>query len=111
MALSIHKDLESVLRNYDLRYTKAPLVLLENFEVPTVLAEDLRFTLSLLDYKSSESAIREYVISPILKAAWKTFAQDFIIWVEKPIYFNESLNGVPDYIISQRSAKGKIFFE
>ena len=105
------KSLDEVLRLYGVRYEEMGLALLTSFKMPEAVKEDLAFVLDKLDYKSTEGAIREYVISPILKEAWKRYADDFLLWVEKAISYKKEFVGVPDYIISRRSAMGKIFFE
>lgn len=50
-------------------------------------------------------------MSPILKEVWKRYADDFLLWIQKSIRLNDELSGVPDYMISRRSKRGKIFFE
>lgn len=105
------KSLVEVLTTYKLRYEEEVFFIKTDFPLPDTINEELDFVLEHLDYKCSESAIREYVISPFLKAAWREYAEDFLLWVEKEIRFDETLNGVPDYVISRKSTMGKIFFE
>ena len=105
------KSLEEVLRLYAIRYVEDSLKLLTSFTISETVRQDLIFITQKLDYKSTEGSIREYVISPILKEAWKQYADDFLLWVEKAINYNDELTGIPDYMISRRSVMGKIFFE
>ena len=105
------KTLDEVLRLYQISYQDRPFEFLTDFEMPQKAKEDIWFTIDKLDYKSSEGAIREYVISPILREAWRRYADHFLLWVERAISYDKELSGVPDYIISRRSERGKIFFE
>ena len=106
-----NKSLDIVLKTYGIKYEDQPFEFFTTLDMPDAVKQDLLFVTSKLDYKSTEGSIREYVISPILKEAWKRYADDFLLWVEKAINYDNELTGVPDYIISRRSSRGKIFFE
>ncbi len=105
------KSLDEVLKTWAIRYEDGKLLPQTDFSVSPATLSDMAFIMENLDYKSSESALREYVISPMLLEAWKRYAAEFLIWVERPIKFGKELAGVPDYVISRRSPMGKIFFE
>ncbi len=105
------KSLDEVLKIYTIRYAEGKMRLITQHKMPAAAQEEMAFIMENLDYKSTESALREYVISPILLAAWKRYFSEFLIWVERPIQFGADLSGVPDYVISRRSPMGKIFFE
>ena len=62
-------------------------------------------------YNISEPAICENLIYPILKATWRPFSKELAIWSHHPIVFTEELSGIPDYLISRRSALGKIVLD
>ncbi len=105
------KSLDEVLNLYSIDYRETPFPALLQVLLPEVVRADIALIMDKLEYKSSQASIREYIIAPLLKEAWKRYADQLLLWVEKPIAYNGELNGVPDYVISKRSAKGKIFFE
>jgi hypothetical protein len=108
MAFTNYKNIADVLRNFPLSYQE------EDFVKPIELACDDRFisrlnTIILQGIVfNSEYAICENIISPILTEVWLAHTQDFLIWSHQPLNYDESLSGVPDYIIARRSPRGKV---
>lgn len=51
------------------------------------------------------------LIYPVLKAAWRPFANELALWSHQAIEFTEELSGIPDYMISRRSELGKIVLD
>jgi hypothetical protein len=37
--------------------------------------------------------------------------QKFLIWSHQPLNYDENLSGVPDYVVAQRSPRGKVILE
>jgi len=60
---------------------------------------------------SSEYALCENIIYPILREIWKAYKNDFMLWSHHPLESNGELSGTPDYLIAKRSVLGKIVFE
>lgn len=110
MAFTNFKTLADVLRLHKIRYQKADFKILKNVTTPEALREDIEFTLREVPFNISEAAIGENLIYPILKAAWRPFSDFLSIWSHQPIHFDE-INGVPDYLIANRSEQGIIFLE
>ena len=54
---------------------------------------------------TSEFAICESLVYPILKEVWKHFPQ-FKLWSHVPLKFNDDLSGTPDYILARLSPLG-----
>lgn len=75
------------------------------------MRQDILFTLKEVAYDVSEAAICENLIYPILKEAWKRYADIFAIWSHASLEYDDELTGIPDYLISKRSALGKIIFD
>ena len=42
---------------------------------------------------------------------YKTYYDRFSLWIQKPIAYNDRLNGTPDYLIATKSALGKTVLE
>jgi hypothetical protein len=74
MSFNQFKGLPDVLKKYSLvlqetEWKKFPLI-----TAPEILKEELEFTFNNVPYNSSETAICENLIYPILKQAWKSYA-------------------------------------
>ncbi len=105
------KELEDVLTKYEIPYSEEKFSVSEKLTPSNYFKEELNYTLDKIPYRSSEAAICENIIYPVLREALKKYDNDLSIWVRRPIKFDKELSGIPDYTISQRSKMGKIFFE
>jgi hypothetical protein len=55
--------------------------------------------------------ICETLIFPILKAAWKPFIRELMLWSHQAIEFNSKLSGIPDYLFAKKSDLGKVVMD
>ncbi len=69
--------------------------------------QELEFSREYIDIFASEASRCEAIIYPILREVYKTYADNYALWIKKPISYDETLNGTPDYLISTRSELGK----
>jgi hypothetical protein len=60
---------------------------------------------------NSEYAVCENLIYPILKEVWKLYKDELLLWSHQPLYWNEKLSRVPDYIVAKRLSLGKVVFD
>ena len=60
---------------------------------------------------SSEFAICENIIYPILKQVWKLYNSKFTLWSHHSLNYDENLSGFPEYILAKRSSLGKVVFD
>lgn len=111
MPFTQYKSLGDVLKTYNIRYLELPFKITAQTKVPKALSTDLAFTLKNIAYDVSEAAICENLIYPILKSVWMPYVDTFALWSHKPIEYDATLSGIPDYLISKRSDLGKIVFE
>jgi hypothetical protein len=111
MAFTEYKNLAMVLKEFSLHYQELVLEYDTTVQVPAGLAADIVFNLTELAYDSSEAMICETLIFPILKAAWKPFIQELMLWSHQSIEFNSKLSGIPDYLFAKKSALGKIVMD
>ncbi|MGK7920814.1 MAG: hypothetical protein AB4080_12500 [Trichodesmium sp.] len=72
--------------------------------------DELDFTISNLSVYSSEYAICESLIFPILKEVWKSYYDKLMLWSHKTLAYNEKLSGQPDYIVAKLSPLGRMIF-
>jgi hypothetical protein len=110
MAFTKFKSLSDVLRHYRIQYEKQDFKITKQVQASDYLKE-IRFNMEEIVYDVSEAAICEFIINPILRAAWKPYADVLAFWVRQPIQYDDELTGIPDYMFSKRSDLGKIIFE
>ncbi len=111
MAFTNYKNIADVLKSFPLSYQEQDFIQKIEFKcdeyfscrLNTVIQEGIVF--------NSEYAICENIISPILTEVWRGYIQNFLIWSHQPLNYDENLSGVPDYIVAQRSPRGKVVLE
>ena len=105
------KSLAAVLKHYQIHYKEADFEIIKTAVLDDAVRQDIIFTLKEVAYNVSEAAICENLIYPMLKAAWKLYADVFAIWSHAALEYDDELTGIPDYLISKRSHLGKIIFD
>ena len=105
------KTLGEVLLAYQLRYEQADFKFTHKRNAPRKFVEELKFDLKEIPFDASEATLREVIIFPILRLAWKPFSPYLTLWGHKAISADETLSGIPDYIIAKRSNLGSIVFD
>ncbi|MDZ7880946.1 MAG: hypothetical protein U5L45_24940 [Saprospiraceae bacterium] len=106
-----YKSLGEVILAYRLHYRQERFNTTIKKNAPRKWLEEFRFDLAKIPFDASEATIREVVIFPILRLAWKPYSDYFTLWGHKAIVADEELNGIPDYIIAKNSEYGRIVFE
>jgi hypothetical protein len=111
MAFTSFKNFNEIVKTYKLFYDLKEFIPahLENARKPSAhLLETLEFNLTETVYNTSEAAICESIIYPLLKDAWKPYKDKLFLWSHTSIEADKELTGIPDYIIAQRSEFGRI---
>ena len=111
MSFISYKTLSQVLQTFHISYQEQNFIQLKPFEIGDYLRAELQFNLVELVVDSSEYALCENLIYPILREIWKMYKTDLMLWSHHPIGESEELSGIPDYLIAKRSPLGKIVFE
>ena len=111
MAFTKFKSLADVLRHYRISYLKQSFEITKSSQASDSLKEEIRFNMEEIAYDVSEAALCEFIINPVLRAAWKPYTDVLAFWVRQPIQYDDELTGIPDYMFSKRSELGKIIFE
>ncbi len=108
MAFSDFKTIAEVLEKFRIVYTENDFF---HVEVPLnpseQFLEDFEFCRQHIDVFASEAARCETIIFPILKEIYKQYADNYALWIQKPIAYDELLSGTPDYLIATKSELGK----
>jgi hypothetical protein len=111
MAFTNYKSIADVLNSFSLNYQERDFVENVEFECDEYFVSRLNIVVQEGIVFNSEYAICENIISPILTEIWRGYIQNFLIWSHQPLNYDENLSGVPDYIVAQRSPRGKVVLE
>jgi hypothetical protein len=100
------KNLGSVLQKYDLTTYKENFIVATSHPAPARLVEDIEFALKYIDYGSSEAAICESLIYPVLLQVWKGFLDTLFLYSHRSWNVDADLSGIPDYLVTAISKYG-----
>ena len=102
MAFTSYRSLAEVLKTFNIKYVELNFETTNIIETPSVLQEDITFTLDQVAYDVSEAAICENLIYPILKSAWRRYSDILAIWSRPALMLDHDLSGIPNYVISKK---------
>ena len=111
MAFTNYKNIADVLKSFPLSYQEQDFIQKIEFECDEYFVSRLNTVIQEGIVFNSEYAICENIISPILTEVWRGYIQSFLIWSHQPLNYDENLSGVPDYVVAQRSPRGKVVLE
>ncbi len=111
MAFSDYKNIAQVQQEFTITYHEEHFITAQEREPSKQFLEEFLFNQEHLDVYTSEGARAEMIIGPILREVYKQYYQDYELWVQKSISYDEKLTGTPDYMITRRSALGKTVLE
>ena len=110
MAFSDFKAIPEVQERFRIKHTDTDFITVSETEISPSeqFLQELAFSRQYIDVFASESARCEAVIFPVLREVYKAYAEDYALWIKKPITYDETLSGTPDYFISTRSELGML---
>lgn len=111
MAFSEFKTMADVQKKYRIKYEKHKFLISQEIMPNSAFIEGLAFRESNIDVFASEAARSEMIISPLLVEVYKKHCHKYAFWIQKSIFYDNTLQGTPDYIFSQRSELGKTVLE
>lgn len=106
MAFSDFKRISEVQEKFRIKYTANDFFKVEEVKPPTQFLEELKFTMGNVNVFASEASRCEAIIFPVLREAYKAYADTYALWIREPIIYDETLNGTPDYLIATKSELG-----
>ncbi|MBD2139681.1 hypothetical protein H6F32_19460 [Anabaena sp. FACHB-1237] len=111
MSFNNYKSIADVLNEFPLIYQEENFIK-ENFsEISPYFIDRLELILKDGVVFNSEYAICENIISPILVEIWLKYKDKLLLWSHQALNYDEKLSGVPDYIVAQRSPRGKVILD
>ena len=109
MAFSDFKAIPDVQEKFRITYATDNLLGTEEIVNPSEqFLNELEFSMQHINVFVSEGARCETLIYPILREVYKQYAKGYALWVKKPLAYDETLSGTPDYFISTRSELGML---
>ena len=96
-----------VQKRFGITYTVDDFIMAEASMPSTEFLQDFEFTREHIHIFASDAARRETIIFPVLKETYKTYADQYALWIKQSISYHDLLSGTPDYFISTRSELGK----
>lgn len=111
MSFSQFKSISEVQTKYNIRYEEGIFIFPAQVVVPEIFISEFRFNKENIDVFSSEASRSELIISPLLREIYKKHSTNYSFWIQKPISYDDTLSGMPDYIFSKRSPLGKTVLE
>ena len=109
MAFSDFKAIPDVQEKFRITYTTDNLLGTEEIVNPSEqFLNELEFSMQHINVFVSEGARCETLIYPILREVYKGYADGYALWIKKPLVYDQTLSGIPDYFISTRSELGML---
>ena len=106
MAFSDFKHISEVQEKFRIKYTANDFFKVEAASPPAQCLQEFQFTMENINVFSSEAARCEAIIFPILREAYKAYADTYALWIRQPITYDETLSGTPDYLVATKSELG-----
>lgn len=107
MAFSDYKNMAQAQIEFNITYHEENFIAASAVAPPQPFVEELAFNRTHMDVFSSEGARAEMIIFPILREAYKSYYDQYELWVQRAIAYDERLSGTPDYIVATKSPLGK----
>ena len=111
MSFNKYKNIANVLQEFPLTYTERNFIEQIQIEIDPYFQSRLDFILTEGVVFNSEYAIYESIIYPVLVEIWRKYADKLLLWSHQPLNYDENLSGIPDYMVAQRSVRGKIILD
>ena len=111
MSFNKYKSIADVLQEFPLTYTERNFIEQIPIEIDPYFQNRLDFLLKEGVVFNSEYAICESIIHPVLVEIWRRYAEKLLLWSHQPLNYDENLSGIPDYMVAQRSIRGKIILD
>jgi hypothetical protein len=111
MPFNSYKNVSKVVQEFQIVYTEANFILEKPTEVSDYFQSELDLVLQEGAIDTSEYAICEKFIYPVLKEIWKAYRSHLLLWSHPALIYDQSLSGIPDYVIAKKSSLGRVVFE
>ncbi len=111
MLFNAYKRVSQVISEFQVVYTESDFIVEKPVRVDDYFRAELNLVLQEGAVDTSEYAICEKFIYPVLKEVWKSYREQLLLWSHPALAYDQVLSGVPDYVIAKRSPLGRVVFE
>jgi len=101
------KSVQEILKKFGLDFEVTeliPMKTIQRVELPSLMSEDLNFTLAHLGPSDKEAFTCEFIIVPFLKEAWKRHQQ--VNLFSHVMIQADDLVVIPDYVVAAKTSTG-----
>lgn len=106
MAFSDFKHISEVQEKFRIKYTANDFLKVEAASPSAQFLQEFKFTIENINVFASEASRCESIIFPVLREAYKAYANTYALWIREPITYNETLSGTPAYLVATKSELG-----
>ena len=107
MAFSDFKSIAEVQAKFSIKASKEPLIGVEEPLTPSErFQQEFAFNMQQFNFADSEMARCQALIFPVLREVYKAYAEDYVLWIDASLAYDETLSGTPDYFIATKSELG-----
>jgi hypothetical protein len=107
MPFASYTSIGNVARAYQIILRQAAFVVPSAQPVSEYLRRELAFAQNHVAFDSSEAAVCENLIYPVLKEVWRSYTDDLMLWSHMPLNYDTDLSGTPDYFVARQSPLGR----
>jgi hypothetical protein len=111
MPFNAYKSVSKVVQDFNIVYTEANFVVRQAVQISDYFQAELDLVMQEGAVDISEYAICEKYIYPILKEVWKSYREYLLLWSHPSLVYDQTLSGVPDYVVAKKSPLGRVVFE
>jgi hypothetical protein len=111
MPFNGYKSISKVVREFQVVYSEANFIVEQPVEISDYFRAELALVIQEGAVDTSEYAICEKFIYPILKEVWKSYRHQLLLWSHPTLAYDQTLSGIPDYVIAKKSPLGRVVFE
>jgi hypothetical protein len=108
MPFASYATLGEVAQAYQVTCLQSEFVAPLPLPLPEHFRAEMAFVQRRVAFDSSEFAICENLVYPILKEVWKAYVDEFDLWSHVPLSYNADLCGTPDYFLARKSPWGNV---
>lgn len=111
MPFTAYKSVSKVVQDFQIVYSESDFIVEQPVQVNDYFRSELELVMQEGAVDTSEYAVCEKYIYPILKEVWKAYRAHLLLWSHPTLVCDQTLSGVPDYVIAKKSPLGRVVFE
>jgi hypothetical protein len=107
MAFKDFKSIQQVQKTFHIKYVEEDYIEYDDITPSQAFLDEFHFSRKHIDVFSSEASRCENVIYPVLREVYKSYVAHYALWSHRALSYDDTLTGIPDYLITSKSKLGK----